>query len=51
MRLACRNSLRRRVAARRARSIDQHNAAMWARLDRLQEQGLDPADWLSEATA
>ncbi|WP_162269149.1 hypothetical protein [Xanthomonas citri] len=51
MRRSCRNTLCRRVAARRDRSIDRHNAAMWARLERLQEQGIDPADLLIEFAA
>lgn len=51
MRRAYRNNRRRRVDTRRDRAAERHNAAMWARLDWLQEQGMDPADWLNEATA
>lgn len=42
-----------RIAARQRRKADReaeaHNAAMHARLDWLNEQGIDPADWLSGA--
>lgn len=51
MRLAYRNNRRRRVDTRRDRAAERHNAAMWARLEWLQEQGIDPADCLSGATA